>query len=217
MNKKSKKIRNVKEYDERKSEITDIAAEMFMRKGYEKCSVNEIIGTVGIAKGTFYYYFKTKEEVLDAVIYKFTSKIMKKAEEIVKNSSLTPQEKLLEIFFSMNIEQITGNQILSNLHKPENVLMHQKSLISSISSLTPLLTAVVEEGIEKGVFSCPYPKQYMQIFLSSVITLTDEEMFDIRTDERQELFRGMISLLEKILSAEEGEFLKRIKKYGTVS
>ena len=49
--------RVTKEYRERKNEILDAAQELFLTQGYEKISVDNIIKKIGIAKGTFYYYF----------------------------------------------------------------------------------------------------------------------------------------------------------------
>ena len=47
-------VRVVKEHDERKNEIIDTAARIFGQKGYDKSSVNDILNTIGIAKGTFF-------------------------------------------------------------------------------------------------------------------------------------------------------------------
>ena len=49
----------------------DKAESLFEVKGYNKTTVNDILREVNIAKGTFYYYFKSKEEVLDAVIDRY--------------------------------------------------------------------------------------------------------------------------------------------------
>ena len=56
----------MKEHDERRNEIINTAAVLFMEKGYDRCSINDILNKIGIAKGTFYHYFKSKEDVLDA-------------------------------------------------------------------------------------------------------------------------------------------------------
>ena len=69
-------MRIVKAHDERKNEIIDTAQNLFMTKGYSTCSVAEIIDAIGIAKGTFYHYFKSKEEVLDAIVDKGTDMIV---------------------------------------------------------------------------------------------------------------------------------------------
>ena len=61
-------MRIVKEHDERRNEIITTAEEFFLTKGFNKTTVNDILKRIGIAKGTFYHYFVSKEEVLDAVI-----------------------------------------------------------------------------------------------------------------------------------------------------
>ncbi len=58
-------VRVTKEYDQRLQELLDTARQLFFEIGYEKTSVNDIIDRVGVAKGTFYHYFKTKEDLLD--------------------------------------------------------------------------------------------------------------------------------------------------------
>lgn len=52
-----KDMRIVKDGGERRKELLDTARRLFISKGYEKTSINDILKEVGIAKGTFYYYF----------------------------------------------------------------------------------------------------------------------------------------------------------------
>ena len=59
---------NSKEAEERKKEILDVAEELFTVKGYDGTSTTDILERVGIARGTLYYHFKSKEEILDALI-----------------------------------------------------------------------------------------------------------------------------------------------------
>ncbi|MGB6371054.1 MAG: TetR/AcrR family transcriptional regulator, partial [Atribacterota bacterium] len=59
-------VRIIKKYDERRTEFLDTAQELFFTKGYEQTAVETIIKKMGLSKGTFYYYFKSKEDLLDA-------------------------------------------------------------------------------------------------------------------------------------------------------
>lgn len=61
-------MKTVKDAELRRQEILMTARELFIKKGYDKTSVNDILKVVDIAKGTFYYYFSSKEEVLEAII-----------------------------------------------------------------------------------------------------------------------------------------------------
>ncbi len=206
-------MRIVKEHDERKNEIIDTAAGLFAVKGYEQCSVNDILTAIGIAKGTFYHYFKSKEDVLDAVIDKTGEQIAEKVKQVADNSMLTPEEKLLQVFLATRLEGEVEEVLIEEMHKTENALMHQKTLVTVVDLLTPVLTKIVEEGIQKGAFQCEYPEQYMQIFLASTITLLDEGIFRVKPEKKQKLFEAMIVMLEKMLHAEEGKFLEITQKY----
>jgi len=64
-------MRISKEPEERRNEILDTAEMLFFTKGYARTTVNDVLQVIGIAKGTFYYYFKSKEEVMDAVVVRF--------------------------------------------------------------------------------------------------------------------------------------------------
>ena len=202
-----------KEYNERRNEILDAAGRLFGAKGYNKCTVNDILDAVGIAKGTFYYYFKSKEEVLDAIIERVTDIVAVRAEEAASNSELSPVMKLFNTILSMRVESEVDNDIMEELHKPENALMHQKSLSLMVTRVAPVLVKVVEEGISQGIFKSDFPVQYMQIFLTSSITLLDDGIFQVKPEEQQMTFRALIALLEKMLGVTDETFWKVAKQY----
>ena len=192
-----KKVRIVKKHNERKQEIINTALKIFIHKGYEKTSVNDILNEIGIAKGTFYHYFKAKEEVLDAVI---------------ADNSLNAEDKLLKAFSEMRVAPDMGEKFLSDIHKPENVLMHQKILTSSIKAFVPLMVEIVEEGIKQGKFTSQYPKEYMEIVLCSAIVLLDDGIFERTEEEKVKLLAALISSLGKMLGSENVSFYNKIMK-----
>lgn len=206
-------MRIVKEHDERKNEIIDTAARLFVTKGYEKSSVNDILTAIGIAKGTFYHYFKSKEDVLDAVIGKTAGQIAEKVRKVAENPALTPEEKVMYVFLATRVEGESEELMIEGMHKAENALMHQKSLVAMVNVLNPILTDIIEEGVQKGVFVCAYPEEYMQIFLASTNTLLDEGIFQVEAQKRQKLFDVLILLLEKMLGVEEGRFLEQTREH----
>ena len=63
-------VRTTKDPEERRVEIIDAALTLFRRKGFDQTLVSDIVKELGVAQGTFYYYFKSKEEVLDALIHR---------------------------------------------------------------------------------------------------------------------------------------------------
>lgn len=201
-------MRIVKAYDERRNEILDTAERLFYTKGYEKCTIKDILGEVNIAKGTFYYYFKSKEEVMDAIVSRYKEIIVTRIEKILKKDDISPEEKLVHTFLAMRISDKIDSDMLNELHKVENALLHQKTLNQIVTVMSPVLVKVIEEGIEKKAWSCSYPLQYMQIFLVASLTLTDEGIFELDADSQRKVIEALISVLEKMLEVPEGTFVE---------
>ena len=68
-------MRTIKEAEVRKNEILDVAEKLFAVKGFDGTSTNEILEKTGIARGTLYYHFKSKEDILDGVIIRMIDQI----------------------------------------------------------------------------------------------------------------------------------------------
>jgi len=74
----------------RRAEIIDAAERRFASQGYLQTSVSEIIGDAGIAKGTFYHYFQSKESVMYAVIDKNITLLKDQVESYMAESTQPP-------------------------------------------------------------------------------------------------------------------------------
>lgn len=206
-------MRIVKEYGERKREILAIAQKLFLQKGYDKCSVNDILKEIGIAKGTFYYYFSSKEEVLDAIIEQLVIKVCLRVERIVEQPFESSLEKLLAVAMAMRVKNQLEEGLLDELHRPDNALMHQKSLVALEEAMLPYFVEVIKEGIQSGAFQCAFPEEYMRIFLTSAFVLLDDGFFEFEQEEQQKLFRGLISILAKMLEIDEEKAWQMIMKH----
>ena len=95
-------MRIVKEYEERRKEILETAERLFITKGYTKTTVNDILKEIGIAKGTFYHYFKSKEEVMDEIIMRIIKEDVAKAKVIISNPKIPVLEKLLRVLMEQS-------------------------------------------------------------------------------------------------------------------
>ncbi|VEJ35967.1 HTH-type transcriptional repressor KstR2 [Aedoeadaptatus ivorii] len=192
----NKKRRERMDYFDRKSEILDMARAMFISIGYEDTSINDLIKKLGIAKGTFYHYFKSKEELLNQVINEVNKEIVKNISEVA-SSDRSPDEKLFMAISALKVEN--HNMITNHMHKPENALLHQKTLNGILKDVTPYFEKIIEEGNRSNVFSCKYPKESMYIFLCSAINLLDDGVINLNNDEKKSIFKALIELLASML------------------
>ncbi|EGO64125.1 TetR/AcrR family transcriptional regulator [Acetonema longum] len=87
--------RVTKDPQERTNELIDAAEELFLTNGYDKTSVSDIVKKIGVAQGTFYYYFQTKEEILDAIAVRYFTMIMRECDKIDRCQPAPQQLRLM--------------------------------------------------------------------------------------------------------------------------
>lgn len=203
-------MRVVKEAEERRNEILDVAQRLFTAKGFDNTSTNDILNEIGIARGTLYYHFKSKEEILDAMIDRTTKQLVDKAKGIVYQKDVPVFERFTSMILTLNISNSSfGNEILRQVHKPQNALMHQKIEARLLAEVTPLITVLIEDGIKQGICSTDYPQEVAEMtFVYSNAVLDNIDKYN--DDEQNRKINGYIYNLERLLNMEQGSMQKVI-------
>ena len=186
----------MKKGEKRKRELLKIAYDMFLSRGYENTSVDEIIETAQIAKGTYYYYFSSKEQMLEEVIDMMIESETQAAVQILGADIPVPQ-KIVGIITSIKPAK-TEQPISDALLRPENVLMHDKVRKKLIEVMVPLLSEAVEEGERDGIFSCDNIPERVRMLLIISNDLFNEHGFTARD------ISVFIDMTEKLLGADKG-------------
>ena len=186
----------MKKGERRKQELLQIAYRMFISRGYENTSVDEIIEEADIAKGTYYYYFETKEQMLEEVIGMMIDQEMEAAGRILQAEIPVPQ-KIIGMISSLRPTQ-EERPIEGALMQPENIVMHEKIRKKIVEMAVPLLSKVVEEGIGQGIFACDNIAERVRMLLVISSSTFDEGCY---TERDIEVF---IDMTDKLLGAESG-------------
>lgn len=83
-----------------KEKITDHSIKLFEKKGFSETSIQDIVDSLGVTKGTFYYYFSSKEELLMDIHLRYIDELLGRQEQILRNLS-SCKEKLFEIVYML--------------------------------------------------------------------------------------------------------------------
>ncbi len=162
-------IRISKEYDVRKQEFLDTAQQLFFERGYEQTSVNTIIEQVGVSKGTFYHYFKSKEELLDALAELVARQVLERLHSIVKDVHLNALEKINRYFAGSQGHEEESEEIaktvLRVMYKDENILLRHKARVRSMELVVPELGKIIAQGVEEGIFDVPCSERTAEMIL----------------------------------------------------
>lgn len=200
-------MRVVKEAAERRTEILDVAERLFCTNGYDNTSTNDILSEIGIARGTLYYHFKSKEDILDAMIDRILDDIIRKAKNIALNESMPVLERLTKTVLAANVDTKTGDMILEQVHKPQNALMHAKMQEKLLSQLVPLFVKIIEDGIAQNLMQTDYPEDTIQMLLLYSNSVFDETIA-YSQDVKKRKVLAFISNVETLLHMEKGSLLE---------
>lgn len=197
-------MKTIKNADERKNQILDAADALFKTKGFDGTAVTDIMERVGIAKGTLYYHFKSKEDIMNALIDRYSVELLTSAREVAKDKSIPVVQRIFETIMAMNIRD--GEEITTHMHKPQNALMHQKTQQAMLEGVPPILTEIVEDGIRENLFNTPYPYETVEMLVAHVNTVFNDYTANFGTEELALKIDAFILNMERLLGAKSGSF-----------
>ena len=208
--------RIVKKPDERRSELIACAQELFYAKGYESTSVRDIVDEIGVAKGTFYYYFDSKQAILEALVAELTAQKLALFQDIVADETLTA------IFRWTRAVQVIGDwklerkaeliALLRVMQKDENVLLRHKLRTQAVQMAAPELAKIIAQGIEEGVFETAFVEESAEIVYSISKTFYDTlagillnpDNYDHPAALARRKFSAVETAIERVLGASPG-------------
>lgn len=192
-------MRISKSPEDRKQEIIDTAYELFLEHTFEKTSVNDIVKKIGIAQGTFYYYFKSKDEVLDAVINHNIENFLQRLERYINEKNFDAIMKFQLIIGEVFNSENKNKSLVEYVNRDKSSALYRKTEESILKRLIPILIQVVQEGVSSGLFETKYPKETVEMLFGGMgYTKVDEQNY--------QNLEAMQEILERTLGAKKGSF-----------
>lgn len=170
-------------------------------------TVDMIAKNAGIGKGSIYYYFKSKEEIIDAVIERSYSMAINEYFGNISKQSTTA-EKLKTLFRSMLTEEFKDSRknVILPLHVQDDLLLHHKMMMVAIKTVSPILTEILSRGQEDGSIHTESPKESAEMIVAMLVFLLDRSFFPADSESTLRKLKLYANVLETCLKTEKGSF-----------
>jgi len=201
-----KATRVTKPPEERRKELIDTAERLFLEKGYDRTTVNDIVEEINVAKGTFYHYFKSKPEILAPIIEKNIAILEEQFRSIINRDDLETPDKLNEML-NCSFRWYKGKeQLLFFIHQESNSFPHHDLEEMTYARLGPPIVEMIAKGVGEGRFDVPYPTQATEVILAGITHQLNRPEFASSVALRERMRTTLEQFLSRFLGAKDFEF-----------
>lgn len=179
--------------------ILDVAAKLFLEKGFEKTSMQDIVEAAGISKGAIYHHFASKEEIIQAVMEKQTQTNRKMLETwLSETESLSGKDRLITIL-EKNLASHEAHRldelISGRMKSADFILSYMKSLVHQDAGI---IADIIRQGMEDGSIITDYPEESAEVFLLLMNVWCDPAVFSCNTEKLQHRLKFLQHLMKSL-------------------
>lgn len=178
--------------------ILDVAQRLFLEKGYENTTIQDIVDELGgLTKGAVYHHFKSKEEIMDAVGDRMFFE-NNPFEAVKKRTDLNGLEKLREAIRLNQTDKTRTDMTVQSIPLTYSPRVLVGMIDSNRRILTPYFLALIEEGNRDGSIHTDYPREIAELLplLTSLWLLPS--VFPATRAEMRRKFSFLGDMLEKM-------------------
>lgn len=162
--------------DQRRAAFIAAARELFAAKGVEATAVSDIVKAVGVAQGTFYWYFPSKDDILNAVVQEIADEICADLLSLAGEPEVGALQKAARMC-DLFLARLRSEQVLFvHFHEPEHRVFHDRMVAEVLRRLLPAVRAVVRQGVMEGVFTTAHPDEAAALSLAAIWALDDRAL-----------------------------------------
>lgn len=148
--------RVVKDADVRRKELLDTALSLFEQDGFERTSIDQITAEVGVAKGTFYHYFSSKQDLLEQLVTDWGETLFDRVESELAETDGDAVARMRMLFQrggGLKLEQRDTSEAFGYaLYSDDNLRLRHALMTMWSLRMRSVLAGIIADGIEQGVF-----------------------------------------------------------------
>lgn len=196
----------------RSAEIMSAAGQLFRQFGVDAVTIDQIAAAAGIAKGTFYLYFRSKSALLAAMADAMMMRMAEKAQQIVNEAPGSATDVFIKVFAALKSVERDEQDLSGTLDLPEHIELHERINIAFVKQLGAVLAPLVERGCVAGDFNVDDPLAALQFILAGQAFLLGNNRFGWSEAEQQSRFLAVLSGAERVLGARPGSFAAPLQR-----
>ena len=165
--------------------ILDVACRLFVEKGFEHTSIQDTINNLGgLTKGAIYHHFKSKEDILEAVISRMTEESNRMLIEIRDRTDLTGKDKLKTIFKKSIFRPVQDEIFTQAPNLGDNPKLLFSIFCNTIREVAPdYIFPIIRQGIDDGTIVTDYPEQLAELIILVANIWANPMIFDNTVEE----------------------------------
>ncbi len=182
------------------NKILDALQELMGSRDVQTISVSDIAHTAGIGKGSIYYYFPSKDAIVESLVERNYKQPIETAKSLARQTDIPPFTRMAMIFQAcrQSSSHFLNRNISESPHSiQEKAYIHQKYVSHMISELKPALTEIIRQAAERGELHFDNPSALAEIVLIVLTVKLDNTLAPSTLDEIEDTLQGLVSLLEK--------------------
>ena len=188
--------------EERRNEIIETAGKLFEEKGYEQTQVQDIVNEIGVAKGLFYYYFKSKDEVMEELADRYADAIIDAVNKLI-DKDIATFDKINRIFqiFIDSAEKKFG--IFMGILNVKNGITHERIFFNVGKKMVPLVTELILSGNDNGECNCSDPMFITEFLVLGLFNIMNQISPDEKIDYLKEKLPTIKTMILKLYNFAE--------------
>jgi AcrR family transcriptional regulator len=190
----------------RRAELLDCAQRLFMQKGYERTTINDVIAATGLSKGAFYHHFRAKEDLLEAITLRFGQQALSHVATVQGDGSLNALQRLNQLLAmsrEWKIEHLPQlRPMFAALLRPDNAVLYHRIVGAIFAVMAPTLTDIIEQGAGESVFHVIHARTTAEAILGMHEGRRGVVMAAMDLAERGDVDRAVELIMQRVRAEE---------------
>ncbi|MDD2956841.1 MAG: helix-turn-helix domain containing protein [Oscillospiraceae bacterium] len=159
--------------------ILSASASLFLEKGFDKTSMQEIAAAAGISKGAIYHHFRSKDEILQAVAQRQAQAVTAAMETLRAETGSLRGSEQLRLILEKNLESQEAHDLddimCVRMKSAEFVLSYMQNCVNMDAAF---VSEIIRRGIADGSLTTAFPDECAEVFLLLLNVWCDPAVFD---------------------------------------